>query len=40
MTKKEALATAKKYNLEAEVKFEIENRHCTPEEALAEWDIL
>lgn len=35
----EALATAALYGLEEEVRREIENG-ASPEEALAEWDIL
>ena len=35
----EALATAALYNLEDEVRKEIESG-TSPEEALAEWDIL
>ena len=35
----EALVTAALYNLEEEVRREIENG-ASPEEALAEWDIL
>ena len=40
MTRKEALATASNYGLEFEVAYEIDYLNCTPEEALADWDIL
>lgn len=39
MTREEALATASKYCLEAEVQSLLD-RGYSPEEALAEWDIL
>lgn len=40
MTREEALATARNYGLESEVAYEMDYHDCTPEEALAEWDIL
>lgn len=40
MTRKEALAIASKYGLEFEVAYEIDYHNLTPEEALADWDIL
>lgn len=40
MTREEALAVAEKYGLTAEVAYEMDVHNCTPEEALAEWDIL
>lgn len=40
MTREEALATARNYGLEPEVAYEMDHHDCTPEEALAEWDIL
>lgn len=39
MTKEEAIELAKEFGLEAEVKTELVNG-ATPEEALAEWDII
>lgn len=39
MTKKEAIFLARKYNLEKEVRQELE-AGLTPEDALREWDIL
>ena len=38
VTKKEALEIARKHNLEAEVREAMKNG-CSPEEALAEWDL-
>ena len=40
MKKSEALKIAKVYNLEKEVNWCIESCEYTPEEALAEWDLL
>lgn len=40
MNREEALATASKYCLEAEVAYAIDNLGLDPMEALAEWDIL
>lgn len=39
MTKKEAIIIARKYNLEREIRQELE-AGLSPEEALYEWDIL
>lgn len=39
MTKKEAIFLARKYNLEKEIRQELE-AGLTPEEALEEWDIV
>ena len=39
MTSKEAIIIARKYNLEYEIRQEL-NSGLTPEEALQEWDIL
>ena len=39
MTKKDAIFLARKYNLEEEVRQELETG-LSPEEALEEWDIL
>ena len=39
MSTEQALCVAQKYGLEDEVRREIENGY-SPEEALAEWDIL
>ncbi len=39
MTQFEAIITARKYNLEAEVRQELASG-LSPEEALQEWDIL
>lgn len=39
MTPKEAIFIARKYNLEREVRQELE-AGLTPEQALEEWDIL
>ena len=39
MTKKEAILLARKYNLEREVRQEME-AGLSPEEALDEWDIV
>lgn len=39
MTKKEAIILARKYNLEREVRQEME-AGLSPEEALDEWDIV
>lgn len=39
MTKKDAIFIARKYNLEYEIRQELE-AGLTPEEALEEWDIL
>lgn len=38
ITKEEALEIGRKYNLEAEVREAMWNG-CSPEEALAEWDL-
>lgn len=38
-SREEALALAEKYNLQDEVKCELEHG-CTPTEALYEWDLL
>lgn len=39
ITAKEAIILARKYNLEYEVRQEL-NSGATPEEALEEWDII
>jgi len=39
MTSKEAIQIARKYNLEYEIRQEL-NSGLTPEEALEEWDIV
>lgn len=39
MTPKEAIMIARKYNLEYEVRQEL-NSGLTPEQALEEWDII
>lgn len=39
MTPKEAIQIARKYNLEYEIRQEL-NSGLSPEEALEEWDIL
>lgn len=39
MTKRDAIFIARKYNLEHEIRQELE-AGLTPEEALEEWDIL
>ena len=39
MTNEQAIKLAKKFGLEAEVRAELANG-ATPEEALAEWDII
>lgn len=39
LTSKEAIMIARKYNLEYEIRQEL-NSGLTPEEALEEWDIL
>ena len=39
MTAKEAIMMARKYNLEYEVRQEL-NSGLTPEQALEEWDII
>ena len=39
MTPKEAIILARKYNLEYEVRQEL-NSGLTPEQALEEWDVL
>ena len=39
-TRSQALITAAKYGLQREVAYEIDHNNLTPEEALAEWDIL
>lgn len=39
MTAKDAIFLARKYNLEEEIRQELE-AGLTPEEALEEWDIL
>lgn len=40
MTREQAIATAAKFGLQAEVIWEMDHNNCTPEEALSEWDIL
>lgn len=40
MTRSQAIATATRYKLQAEVIYEMDHNGCTPEEALSEWDIL
>lgn len=40
MTREQAVATASKYKLQAEVIYEMDHNGRTPEEALSEWDIL
>lgn len=40
MNRKEALEIAKVYNLQKEVTYAIDIKGYTPEEALAEWDLL
>lgn len=40
MTIDEAIETARKYGLEYEVEYEIYEVGSSPEEVLAEWDIL
>ena len=40
MTREQAIATAARYKLQAEVIYEMDHNGCTPEEALAECDIL
>jgi hypothetical protein len=40
MTRSQAITTASRYGLAREVAYEIDHNNCTPEEALAEWDIL
>ena len=40
MTRSQAITTASRYGLQREVAYEIDHNDCTPEEALAEWDIL
>lgn len=40
MTRSQAIATAARYKLQAEVIYEMDHNGCTPEEALAECDIL
>ena len=40
MTREEAIITAAKYMLQAEVIYEMDHNGLSPEEALAEWDIL
>ena len=40
MTKKEAMLTASKYNLQGEVAYLVDKQSLTPEEALSELDIL
>jgi adenine-specific DNA methylase len=40
ITREEAIATAAKYNLIAEVIYCMDHLDMTPAEALAEWDIL
>ena len=39
LTSKEAIMIARKYNLEYEIRQEL-NSGLTPEQALEEWDIL
>lgn len=39
MTREEALEIARRYNLEEEVEFDM-NQGMTPEEALDEWDMF
>ena len=40
MTREQAIATASRYNLQREVIYEMDHNDCTPEEALAKYDIL
>ena len=40
MTRSQAIATAARYKLQAEVIYEMDHNGCSPEEALSEWDIL
>lgn len=40
MTREQAIYTAAKYNLQAEVIHEMDHNGLSPEEALAECDIL
>ena len=40
MTRSQAITTASRYGLQREIAYEIDHNDCTPEEALAEWDIL
>lgn len=40
MNRKEALEIAKVHNLQKEVTYAIDIKGYTPEEALAEWDLL
>ena len=39
MTREEAIAKAKEYNLQAEVIYCMDNLGYSPEEALQEWDL-
>jgi hypothetical protein len=40
LTREQAIITASKYKLQAEVIYEMDHNGCSPEEALSEWDIL
>lgn len=40
MTRKEAIASAAKYRLVAEIIYEMDHNNLSPEEALSEWDII
>lgn len=40
LSREQAIATAARYKLQAEVIYEMDHNGCTPEEALSEWDIL
>ena len=40
LTRSQALVHASKYGLAREVAYLIDHKNLTPEEALAEWDIL
>lgn len=40
MTREQAISTAAKYKLQAEVIYEMDHNGLSPEEALSEWDIL
>ena len=40
MTREQAISTAAKYKLQAEVIYEMDHNGLSPEEALSEWDII
>ena len=40
MTRSQAITTASRYGLAREVAYLIDHKNYSPEEALAEWDIL